>query len=219
MSSHSRHVRFAPHTTIHQSPSPTSSLSSLQSSPGPFTPDSPFITPSPLPPTSSPSRGTTHGPAIHAELTKTTHLAFDMRRPVYSISGRGLDMTKILSDNATYPPLRTINIVLPSLSGRSTQITVNASRPRKGVTVEDVLHALYNHLQQPMPRQEYESLSRKDQDRVSLAYQDRYRSMTTPETREAEKKDGTKRIDFLPDGPHFLRLTSRKDEFFELETQ
>lgn len=200
-----KHVRFAETNVIHTPPtlSPFSYLPfPWASSTPPFfsnnLPSTSCISP-PFPQPIKPSR-------IHPllESSCTPVLNFDLRQsPTTITSNKQRILRKTLYEPATAPPLQSLTIIIPDLPWT---ITVNASRGY--VTVQDVLDELYYSLRKNISAQEFHVLP-NDQARwrVTMAYEQRYRRITSPREYDDEKRRGVTRVDFLMGRNKFAGLS------------
>ncbi|KAG6850047.1 hypothetical protein H0H93_002056 [Arthromyces matolae] len=98
------------------------------------------------------------------------------------------------------------------------EIPVRPSRPAQGVTVMDVLDAVYMFLRQPLSSSEFTQLSQERQWRVYAAFERRYQSILDEKYHALEKAKGIKRVDLLEEKKMFagLRRTMRGPEVWEL---
>jgi len=202
-----KHVRFA-------IPSLSSSVPSVPSSSGPRTPPS-YI----------PSLPSHHGSHSHSHPkrsqsyplpTRVHHLLayshhptinFDVSLPTSMItaSHSGLS-TASFSEPAVYP---TVSLIVIQIPQHSWPISVHASYNGQYVTVGDVFAAVYHSLRANVSHSEYRAIpSRKDAEKVRMAYEMRYRRLRDRHAYEAEKKQGVKRVDFLNGHTHFMGLTT-----------
>ncbi|KAH0581085.1 hypothetical protein J132_02931 [Termitomyces sp. J132] len=209
-----KHVRFAEKNIIHSPPtfSPFSPLTSPYApltppSPSNSLPSSPFIPPPFLRPAITP-------PRIHPLLQfhRIPILNFDLRQPPSAITSNHQRLSRqILYEPATSPPLRSLTIIIPDLPWT---VTVRASH--EYVTIQDVLDELYYSLRRNISAREFHALP-NDQARrkVAMAYEQRYRRITSPREYEDEKRLGVIRVDFLMGRNKFLglSLTSGPDCF------
>ncbi|KAF5378735.1 hypothetical protein D9615_006872 [Tricholomella constricta] len=222
-----KHVRFSRVATVHSPPTPSLSFSNVSSasSAAPLTPPS-YIgsLPGPSPyvvsfPTGS--QTTSMKPVrIHALLQSSSSpaLDFDLTLPPSTITSRhqGISL-RALSEPATNPPVSVITIIVPHLPW---SITV---RPSHGthVTVSDVLEEIYRKLRTNISSQEFHALpSEKDRQRVTAAYEQRYRRIRSSREYEDEKRRGVRRVDFLMRHTRFMGLssTSRGPDVWVLNT-
>ncbi|KAF8919229.1 hypothetical protein CPB85DRAFT_1156635, partial [Mucidula mucida] len=101
----------------------------------------------------------------------------------------------LLSEPAISPPLSRMTITSPHLAW---PIQVEPKLNGAYITVSDVLGAIYHSLRQNIRPAEFHSLPGKnDMQRVTAAYQARYRRIPNRTSYEEEKKAGVKRVDFL----------------------
>ncbi|KIY61200.1 hypothetical protein CYLTODRAFT_427642 [Cylindrobasidium torrendii FP15055 ss-10] len=191
-------------------PSPASSISSLPSSTGPITP------PDAVQPLPSIGSYTTKNPTLHPLLVVSQPRAvlFDMTQhpshvttPYPALSAR----RGLLTESAVTPPARQMVISCPELPWR---ITVRATNGAY-VTVSDVLGEIYENLRRNIRREEFYALRSREQERVTEAYQRRYRRIRDVKQREIEKQGGSKRIDFLKGAVWFsgMEKTAAEDEW------
>lgn len=73
----------------------------------------------------------------------------------------------------------------------------------------DVLGAVYDSLRQNVSSQEFHS--HPDSERVTTAYQSRYRRFKGTRRYEEEKGKGVKRVDFLLEKTRWVGLSSTKE--------
>ncbi|KAG6877172.1 hypothetical protein C0992_010645 [Termitomyces sp. T32_za158] len=178
-------------------PSPSTPLTPLSSSNDIPSPSS-YI----APPFSQPITPTQIHPLL--QWTGTPVLNFDLRRsPATITSNLQRLLRETLSESATAPILKSLTIMIPGLPWT---ITVNASR--KYVTVQDVLDELYYFFRKNISAEEFHALP-TDQARrkVTLAYEQRYRRITSPREYEDEKRRGVTRVDFMMGHNNFAGLS------------
>jgi hypothetical protein len=212
-----KHVRFASVSTAYPAtsiPSLSYSVPSVPSSSGPRTPPSYN---SGLPSSSHHGHHRSHSqshsrsrpqpkrsqsypvhPRVHTVLAYSHHpiINYDISLPTSTITASysGLSSSSF-SEPAIYPPVSSLSIQIPH---HSWPITVYASYNGQYVTVNDVLSSVYNSLRKNVTPSEYNSIpSRKDSERVRMAYETRYRRHRDRASYEAEKRQGVKRVDFL----------------------
>ncbi|KAF5379574.1 hypothetical protein D9757_009268 [Collybiopsis confluens] len=210
-----KHVRFASVSTAYPAAVPSLSYSapSVPSSSGPRTP--PSIT-APLP---SPAyrHGQSHKrsqsyPAptrLHNLLAYSHHptINYDVSLPTSSITTKysGLS-TSTFSEPAVYPPVSSLMIQIPH---HSWPISITPSYNGQYVTVHDVFSAVYHSLRKNVSSSEYAAISsKKDAEKVRMAYETRYRRLRDRRAYEAEKKQGLKRVDFLNNHTRFMGLST-----------
>ncbi|KAF8233136.1 hypothetical protein L208DRAFT_1396184 [Tricholoma matsutake] len=208
-------------------PTPSLSLGSLSplSPPGPLTPPSlsmglPGPTPYAVPyaaknPSTGPRRVRlhtllqfSHSPILNWDLT--------LQPSTISTHHRGLSR-KVLAEPATSPPLGTLSVHSPYMLW---SMKVSASH-HGFVTVGDVLDTIYSKLRVNVAPQEFHALpSRKDAQRVTVAYEQRYRCMHSSKEHDSEKRGGVKRVDFLMGHTTFTGLspTTRGPDVWALNT-
>lgn len=76
------------------------------------------------------------------------------------------------------------------------------------VTVGDVVDAVYHILRRNVTAEEFNALpSIKNRQRVTRAYEARYRRLRSSRTYEEEKRQGMKRVDFLMGSTRFTGLS------------
>jgi hypothetical protein len=128
---------------------------------------------------------------------ESCQLVWDLRDPPStaaqlissSLRQRLTSSFKVLqSQLATTPP---VNILYISCELLPWQII---ARNRQGVTVRDVLEAIYNVTHAPLTHDEWERLSVKQQDRIKRVFDVRWREAANP---EQERKNGVRRVDCL----------------------
>jgi hypothetical protein len=103
---------------------------------------------------------------------------------------RGVNGVKFQSQYATTPPITVLHILCDLLPY---QWTITA-RNKKGVTVCDVLEAIYQVACTPLTVKEWEGLSPKQQERIRRVFDVRWNGAAMP---ERERKGGVKRVDCL----------------------
>ncbi|KAF8987363.1 hypothetical protein BDZ89DRAFT_1087714 [Hymenopellis radicata] len=186
-----KHVRFADqhagYTVSGTTPSPSRSISSLPSSTGPITPPA-FAIALPHPPA--------HSGHKHSHKSRPTiHPLLAVAKP------RAVNF-----DPAISPPLSRMTITSPHLPW---PIHVEPRLNGAYITVSDVLAAIYHSLRQNIRPAEFHSLPGKgDMQRVTAAYQARYRRISNRTSYEDEKKAGVKRVDFLKGRTIFAGLST-----------
>lgn len=111
------------------------------------------------------------------------------------------------SQFATSPPVTALRITCDIFPYRW-RIT---ARNKQGVTVRDVLEAIYDIGQVPLNHLEWDGLSYKQKERVKLAYDLRWRSAAFP---EGQRKEGVRRIDCLLHYTRFAGLSMSFDRDF-----
>ncbi|KAG6884712.1 hypothetical protein C0993_008780 [Termitomyces sp. T159_Od127] len=104
-------------------------------------------------------------------------------------------LDRYLNDPATDPALPSMTIVCEALPHHP--ISVAASQRRDGVTVMDVLCAIYRHLRTPASEADFAQLSPDAQRRASAAFQHRYKRNTEEKAYAIEKSKGLKLVDML----------------------
>ncbi|KAF7299363.1 Ectomycorrhiza-regulated small secreted protein [Mycena indigotica] len=111
-----------------------------------------------------------------------------------------------LSQHATHPPVATLRVrcgVYPS------ETWVSEARNRQGVTVKNVLDAIYRTLNIQLTHAEWESLCPKQQNRVNLVFDARWRAGRDP---KAERAVGILRRDCLLQHVLFAGLSETDEE-------
>jgi len=86
------------------------------------------------------------------------------------------------------------------------------ARNQQGVTVRDVLTAIYNVAHAPLRVDEWEGLSAKQQDRIKKVWDVRWRGSTYP---DRERREGVRRVDCLLHYTRFAGITMALDHDFE----
>lgn len=192
-----KHVHFA--TT----PSPSFSIASLPSSPGPLTPPplnsigSPYAY-SPLP--AVPSQ--VH-PALGVALKPLLH--FDVSLPPSFVQPSSSKLNKgVLHESALHPPVPYMKIVCSHLPW---SISVEPTGKIPFVTVLDVLQAIYRSLRQNVLEAEFKTAPLNSQYAIDAAFKRRCMRLPGPD-RETEHKKGLKRVDFLCEKTIFQGLAS-----------
>ncbi|KIK54935.1 hypothetical protein GYMLUDRAFT_129337, partial [Collybiopsis luxurians FD-317 M1] len=137
-----------------------------------------------------------HRPAIN----------YDVRYPPSTITTTysGLSTTTF-AEPAIYPPVSSLTIQIPH---HTWPISVHASFNGQYVTVNDVFSAIYHSLRNNVSSTDYHAIpSRKDAEKVRMAYETRYRRLRDRYAYESEKRQGLKRVDFLVGHTRFIGLT------------
>jgi hypothetical protein len=128
-------------------------------------------------------------------------LVWDIRKPptgskrlsIFASSPEGfpLRLTPLeLSQHATTPPVSRL-IIYCGIFPRPWPIDARSSR---GVSILDVLDAIYSVMITPIKEREWESLSRKEKHNISVAFHERCRNCPDP---HMEKSSGVRREDCL----------------------
>ena len=206
-----KHVRFASTNQYLAPPAGRRSRSvSPASSTGPLTPPShAFVLPGPTPYAfpSSPSKSRVAPARLHSLVEHSTSptIIYDFVDPPSAMSSRRDRISsRTLAEPATSPPMQSITLISPHLPWRIPVIARNGSF----VTVIDVIDAIYHSLRTQVGEQEYKLLpTRKDQDRASAAYRQRYKRYRDPRTYDEERRHGLRRIDFLMGHSKFRGLS------------
>ncbi|KAG6861593.1 hypothetical protein C0995_014500 [Termitomyces sp. Mi166 len=113
---------------------------------------------------------------------------------------------RFVNDQVTEPALSSMTIICEVLPRWS--ITVVESQLGYGVTIMDVLHAIYRSLRTSVSEADFVQLSPDMQRRVSDAFQRRYRSITDEKVHATEKSKGLKLVDVLGEKKMFAGLRS-----------
>ncbi|EIM89185.1 uncharacterized protein STEHIDRAFT_167070 [Stereum hirsutum FP-91666 SS1] len=144
----------------------------------------------PTPPTSPQRPGV---PLAHPLLVASSQppIYFDLKRPPTEL--RLAPQT--LNEPASHPPSSYITLVIPGLIWT---IEIPSART---VTVNDILRALYEKLQRPADRREYDAHSQPVQQIASSTFAARRRT----------SGDGLKRIDFLGPKTRFAGMSRIQD--------
>lgn len=111
------------------------------------------------------------------------------------------------SQHATTPAVSALHIHCDFLPYRRI-----SARNKQGVTVRDVLEAIYNAVRTPLALEEWEELSLKQKLRVKRVYDIRWRDATIP---EKERTDGVRWVDCLLQCTRFAGLSMSYDNDFE----
>ncbi|KAF9070178.1 hypothetical protein BDP27DRAFT_1324447 [Rhodocollybia butyracea] len=211
-----KHVRFASVSTAYPAgvPSLSHSVSSVPSSSGPHTP--PFYT-SKLPashhgysrPKHTRSQSYPIPIRVHNLLAYSHHppINYDVSLSTSTIttSYRAIS-TNSFSEPAVYPPVSSLVIQISHLAW---PISVQASFNGQYVTVNDVFSAVHRSLRTNATSSEYRAIpSKKDAEKVRMAYEMRYRRLRERHAYEAEKQQGMKRVDFLKGHTRFMGLST-----------
>ncbi|KAE9386972.1 hypothetical protein BT96DRAFT_927863 [Gymnopus androsaceus JB14] len=211
-----KHVRFASISTAYPASVPSLSYSapSVPSSSGPRTPPSHSSgLPSSHHAYSRPQPKRSHSyplpTRVHSLLAYSHHPAikYDVSLPTSTItsSHKGLS-TASFSEPAVYPPVSSLVIQIPH---HIWPISVNASHNGQYVTVNDVFAAVYHSLRTNVSSSEYRAIpSKKDAEKVRMAYEMRYRRLRDRYAYESEKQQGVKRVDFLNGHTRFMGLAT-----------
>ena len=186
-----------------RSPSPASSI-------GPLTPPShAFTLPGPTPYAfPSPSKSRAMPARLHPLLEYSTSpsIIYDfIDSPSTGMSSRRERLSsRILAEPATSPATQSLTLISPHLPWRIPVTSYNGSF----VTVMDVINAVYRCLREQVSEPEFKLLpTRKDEERASAAYRQRYRSYRDPRVYDEEKRRGLRRIDFLMGHSKFRGLS------------
>ncbi|KAJ3756124.1 hypothetical protein EV360DRAFT_85247 [Lentinula raphanica] len=209
-----KHVRFASISTAYPAavPSLSYSVASVPSSSGPQTPPSRSTT---LPPNyhgySQRKRSNSY-PApqpsrVHTLLAYSHHpvINYDVSLPPSTITTTrsGLSSTAF-SEPAVYPPVSSLVLHIPQ---HIWPIHVHASYNGHYVTVNDVFTEVYHALRKNATSAEYHAIpSKKDTEKVRMAYETRYRRIRDRHAYQAEKQQGVKRVDFLAGHTRFMGI-------------
>lgn len=196
-----KQVRFT--DDFPRTPSPSSSISSLPSSPGPFTPPSGF---QPLP-----SLNSVAHPAL--QNLSSPSLDFDVTQYKPKSTNPKLPLELELDLPATSPPSEYMEIISPNLPWRV------IIQPGKGVpgapagiiTVRDVLFGIYTSLRQPILQTEFDLVpDAQVRNAITEAYRSRCNSSSDLAVTQHELKRGIRRVDFLRGESKFLGITPAK---------
>ncbi len=209
-----KHVHFAPTNQYLAPPAGRTSRSySPASSTGPLTPPShAFALPGPTPYAfpSSPSKSRVVPTRLHSliEYSTAPTIIYDFVDPPSAMSSRRDRISsRTLSEPATSPPMQSMTLISPHLPWRIPVI----ARNRSFVSVMDIIDAIYHCLRMQVGEPEYKLLpTRKDQERASAAYRQRYKRYRDPRTYDEERRHGLRRLDFLMGHSKFRGL-SRTD--------
>ncbi|KIK54931.1 hypothetical protein GYMLUDRAFT_48313 [Collybiopsis luxurians FD-317 M1] len=214
-----KHVRFASVSTAYPASAPSLSYSvpSVPSSSGPRTPlssisslpSSSYYGHSQARPQHKRSQSYPVSTRVHSLLAYSHHptINYDVSQPTSTITSKysGLSTTSF-SEPAVYPPVSSLMIQIPH---HTWPISVHASYNGQYVTVNDVFSTIYHSLRKNVSSSEYHSIpSKKDAERVRMAYEMRYRRIRDRHAYEAEKRQGLRRVDFLNNHTRFLGLTT-----------
>jgi hypothetical protein len=113
-----------------------------------------------------------------------------------------------LSELATTPPLPSMTIVSPDLPWSITVVPPSPHKANQFVTVSDVLVALHRTLGLAVTITELRNLPSADAvSRVIAAYERRVKEIADNKSREAMRRKGVKRVDFLMEHRRFLGLS------------
>lgn len=128
----------------------------------------------------------------------------------------------VLDEPATVPPVAQLHLVSPSLLwGIDVLPTRSNHRGEYYVSVLDVLRAIYTSLKTAITHEEFARYARRPygatiQKRAIQAYEERCRRSGLLEAREAKRKQGMRRVDFLLGRTRFLGLARSRRAFNEL---
>lgn len=192
---------------IPKTPSPTKSDNSLPESNGPFTPPSLqyhiF-----LPETTQIS---IHSFLSYQSQTSSPYLVYDVSsRPEYA----SLSTTRLLhllpaerAQPATTPGMTQMEIQIPNLPcWRPIQLVAHDSRI--GVTIGEVIDAIYLYMRMPVTKGEFEYFPKAAQHKISVAFERRCDQVKgSTEIRSAERQKGLRRVDCLAGHIQFRGLT------------
>jgi hypothetical protein len=112
-----------------------------------------------------------------------------------------------LSEPATQPPLPLITVVSPHFPWSITVTPPLPNKAKKYITVSDVLVTLHRTLNLSVTPDEHNSIPSGAVSRVNAEYERRLKNITSRREREAERRKGIKRIDFLIGRYRFLGLS------------
>ncbi|KAG5641591.1 hypothetical protein DXG03_004674 [Asterophora parasitica] len=142
-------------------------------------------------------------PPIHCDLTLEPSLSTVGLNPKYHLHPHAL------YEPATTPPLgRMVIDCTHLLKPAWAMIEVWATNPNVGVTVMDVLHAIYRALRTGTTGDDFNALAYHDQKKVNDAYQRRVKLFRGDKAIERAK--GVKRIDYLKEKHLFGGLVETK---------
>ncbi|KAE9393148.1 hypothetical protein BT96DRAFT_230438 [Gymnopus androsaceus JB14] len=204
-----KHVRFANISTVYPEsipPHPAPSVRTRTSSHFSSLPPSHYAY-------SHPQRKRSHSYPLP---TRLHHLLAYSKHPVinYDVSLAPSTITTTLSglpstsfsEPAVHPPVSSLVIQIPYYIW---PISVHASYNGQYVTVNDVFTAVYHSLRTNVSSSEYRAIpSKKEAEKVRMAYMMRYRRLHDRYAYEAEKQQGVKRVDFLNWRTRFMGLTT-----------
>jgi len=163
--------------------------------PGPMLVQVPYIT---KPPKFNPSiylhylLRFTHSPSVNFDLT--------LPPANTSTNHRGFSRHTLL-ESATKTPLSALTLISPHLSW-SIEVTAPYGTY---VTVHDVLDGIYRSLRANISSNDFRALRQKDQNRVTIAFEQRCLRSKKP---EYERRMGVRRVDFLMGYTMFTGLTA-----------
>ncbi|KIK62801.1 hypothetical protein GYMLUDRAFT_120136, partial [Collybiopsis luxurians FD-317 M1] len=146
---------------------------------------------------------------LHILLAYSHHPAinYDIGLPTSTISTsaqRSLP-AKVLSEPAVYPPVSHLRIQICHAQ-YGWPILVRPSLKCPYITVKDIFTSIYHSLHENITSTEYDALSLKDRQKVKMGYKTRYKRLRDWESREAERRKGVKRVDFLYGRTRFMGL-------------
>lgn len=134
----------------------------------------------------------THSPSVNFDLT--------LPPPNTSTNHRGFSRHTLL-ESATKTPLSALTLISPHLSW-SIEVTAPYGTY---VTVHDVLDGIYRSLRANISSNDFRALRQKDQNRVTIAFEQRCLRSKKP---EYERRMGVRRVDFLMGYTMFTGLTA-----------
>ncbi|KAH6908447.1 hypothetical protein BKA70DRAFT_1279752 [Coprinopsis sp. MPI-PUGE-AT-0042] len=196
-----KHVHFS--DDFPKTPSPSFSISSLPSSPGPFTPPSGFQ--------ALPSLNHVAHPAL--QHLSSPSLDYDVTQYKPTSTNPKLPLELELNLPATSPPSAYMELISPSLPWRV------IIQPGKGIpgapagiiTVKDVLLGIYTSLRQPILQTEFDLIPDVQvRNAITDAYRNRCNSSPDLSVTQHELKRGVRRVDFLRGESKFLGITPAK---------
>ncbi|KAE9385952.1 hypothetical protein BT96DRAFT_928553 [Gymnopus androsaceus JB14] len=191
-----KHVRFANISTAYSASAPSLSYS-VPSVPSSFRPSNPTISLFMVLPSSHHAHSRPQPKRSHSYPLPT--------RSAITASHKGLS-TASFSEPAVYPPVSSLVIQIPH---HIWPISVYASYNGQYVTVNDVFTAVYHSLRTNVSSSEYRAIpSKKDAEKVRMAYEMRYRRIRDRYAYESEKQQGVKRVDFLNGHTRFTGLAT-----------
>ncbi|KAG6880038.1 hypothetical protein C0992_007355 [Termitomyces sp. T32_za158] len=163
----------------------------------------------PIPPPSGSSHDNISLPSLECRINPRLSIRervihYDLTLPPENALVRPDLVDRFLNESATNPALPSMMIVCEALPHQS--ISVVASQRGDGVTIMDVLCAIYKYLRAPVTEVDFAQLSPDVKRRASAAFQHRYRKITDEKAYAIEKSKGLKLVDTLGEKKMFWGL-------------
>ncbi|KAF4622030.1 hypothetical protein D9613_009259 [Agrocybe pediades] len=153
----------------------------------------------------------TPNPLIAYRAFRSSSVIYDLRSPFPNAVPPEHWNLQMPAQLATSPPAQRLVIWHRRLPWR---ITIEASGPTVGVTLEDVFTGIYNQLRQQIGHHEYYTVELTSEDRDMLTAVFEARCAGNPQ----DVVGGVRRVDFLGRGVYFVGLAKCRDGRWELKT-